>query len=262
MNLFYAPDISGELYTLNEEESRHCIKVLRLSSGDSIVLTDGRGQIFETTIINDKGKNCIVQINRSFSAIPDPKSPNQHRPTAQSTNQPIDQSTNPFAWGFRPYRLHLAIAPTKNIDRFEWFLEKSTEIGIDEITPLICAHSERRQLRTDRLEKVITSAMKQSLKAFHPVLREPVSFSHFIRNEPVPGRDMAYINEGVPLLQRVYETGQDAVILIGPEGDFSPEEVESAIQAGYKVVSLGNSRLRTETAGVVACSVIYGANSG
>lgn len=248
------------MYTLNEEESRHCLKVLRLEAGGKIMITDGRGQVCEAEITNDKGKNCTVRIIRSFSAIPNPPSQNLHRPIDPSTHRPIDPSTNSRAWGYRPYHLHIAIAPTKNTDRFEWFLEKATEIGIDEITPLICAHSERRHLRTDRLEKVITAAMKQSLKAFHPILHQQEDFNSFIRKDHPSGRFIAYITEGAPLLQHVYESGHNAVILIGPEGDFSPREADQAAETGFRIVSLGHSRLRTETAGVVACSLIQATN--
>jgi 16S rRNA (uracil1498-N3)-methyltransferase len=227
LQLFYAPGIAGDIHTLDEEESRHCSRVLRLGRGDIIYLTDGRGSLFEAEIIST-GKACQVRITG----------------TRQSTDSQ------------RPYRLHIAIAPTKNIDRFEWFLEKATEIGIDEITPLICEHSERRQMRLDRLEKVITSAMKQSLKFWHPVLHEPVDFSKFTGNKIDGDKFIAFITEGAPLLQHISKKGNDTTILIGPEGDFSPAEVEMAKIAGYSVVSLGNSRLRTETAGIVACHTI------
>lgn len=224
MQLFYAPGIDGDIYTLDEEESRHCSRVLRLGRGDIIHLTDGKGSLFEGEIMS-VGKVCQVRITGK----------------RQSTDNQ------------RPYRLHIAIAPTKNIDRFEWFLEKATEIGIDEITPLICEHSERRQLRLDRLEKVITSAMKQSLKVWHPVLHEPEDFRKFTWNKIDGDKFIAFITEGTLLLQQICKKSTDTTILIGPEGDFSPAEVELAKIAGYTVVSLGNSRLRTETAGIVAC---------
>ena len=233
MHLFYTPDIAGDLYTLNEEESRHCTKVLRLAKGDIIHLTDGRGTFYEATILST-GKTCHVNITGK-------------RQTAN---------------GKPDYRLHIAIAPTKNIDRFEWFLEKATEIGIDEITPLICEHSERRQLRTDRLEKVITSAMKQSLKAYHPILHEPADLRKFIEScREDDAKFIAFITENTPLLQTLCVKGQNPVILIGPEGDFSPAEVEMAVSKGFRVVSLGNSRLRTETAGIVACHTVNLLNS-
>jgi 16S rRNA (uracil1498-N3)-methyltransferase len=235
MNLFYTPDITGSLYSLSEEESRHCRMVLRLRDGDIIHLTDGKGTLFEARILDASNRQVAVEV--------------------------INQQEN---YGRLGYRLHLAVAPTKNIDRFEWFLEKATEIGVDEITPLICEHSERRQLRTDRLEKVITAAMKQSLKAYHPKLNEPVFFGKFLASPPPSfpaisfpeNRYIAYITNGAPLLQQLYQKGADAVILIGPEGDFSPAEVESAKKSGYQVISLGESRLRTETAAIVACHAV------
>jgi len=235
MNLFYTPDIAGSLYSLNEEESRHCQKVLRLREGDIIHLTDGKGTLFESRILDARSRQVTVEV-----------------------------ISRQDGYGRRDYRLHLAVAPTKNIDRFEWFLEKATEIGIDEITPLICDHSERRQLRTDRLEKIITAAVKQSLKAYHPKLNEPVLLDKFLTSK-LPGipenrlpenKFIAYITNGAPLLKQSYQKGADAVILIGPEGDFSPVEIETAIKFGYHVISLGESRLRTETAAVVACHTI------
>jgi 16S rRNA (uracil1498-N3)-methyltransferase len=235
MNFFYTPDISGSLYSLSEDESRHCRMVLRLRDGDIIHLTNGIGTLFEARILDARSRQVTVEV--------------------------INQQEN---YGRLGYRLHLAVAPTKNIDRFEWFLEKATEIGVDEVTPLICDHSERRQLRIDRLEKVITAAMKQSLKAYHPKLNEPVLFGKFLTSQPpsLPAisfpenKYIAYITNGAPLLQQLYQKGADAIILIGPEGDFSPAEVESAKKSGYQVISLGDSRLRTETAAIVACHTI------
>jgi len=235
LNLFYTPDISGNLYSLNEEESRHCQKVLRLREGDPVHLTDGRGTLFAARITDLQSRRVTVEV-----------------------------VSRQDGFGQRDYSLHLAVAPTKNIDRFEWFLEKATEIGVDEITPLICDHSERRHLRTDRLEKVITAAVKQSLKAYHPKLNEPVLLEKFLAFRPprilanhLPeNKFMAYITPGVPLLKQLYQKGADAVILIGPEGDFSPDEVEAATSSGYQVISLGKSRLRTETAAIAACHTI------
>jgi len=243
MNLFYTPDITSNIYSLNEEESRHCQKVLRLREGEIIHLTDGRGTLFEAMIADACGRQVSVEV--------------------------ISRLEN---YGKRDFRLHMAVAPTKNIDRFEWFLEKATEIGVDEITPLICDHSERRQLRTDRLEKIITAAVKQSLKAYHPKLNEPVLLGNFLASQlprlpasPLPGspanpfpenKFLAYITTGAPLLKQLYQKGEDVIILIGPEGDFSPSEVEAAIKSGYQIISLGESRLRTETAAVVACHAV------
>lgn len=230
MHLFYTPDITGDHYTLNEEESRHCLKVLRLKTGDKIHLTDGKGNLWEAEIIGEFKKQCTVRLNRN-------------------------QQTK--AYGSRPYYLHIAIAPTKNTERFEWFLEKATEIGIDEITPLICQHSERRHLRTDRLEKIITAALKQSLKAWHPVLNQPEPMEKFLKREFDATKFLARDQENAPGLNHIYIGGENAVILIGPEGDFSDEETEQAVKSGFQVVSLGSSRFRTETAGVLACHTIY-----
>ena len=228
MNLFYTPDIVDGLYSLNEEESRHCRMVLRLREGDLVHLTDGKGTLFEARIIDAHSRQVTVNV------------------TGQQDN-----------FGRRGYRLHLAVAPTKNIDRFEWFLEKATEIGIDEITPLICEHSERRQLRNDRLEKVITAAVKQSLKTYHPVLHELIDFKKFIAAKYEGQLFIAHLDEIDPLpLQKIYQKGSDVTILIGPEGDFSDLEMASARKAFYRCISLGNSRLRTETAAVVACHSI------
>jgi len=163
-------------------------------------------------------------------------------------------------YGKRRFRLHLAVAPTKNTARFEWFLEKATEIGIDEITPLVCEHSERVQIRIDRLQKIILSAAKQSLKTYLPILHEPMKFDDFISLNHPASRFVAYVEEHQPLhLKTVYQNG-DCVVLIGPEGDFSKKEMELAFQQGFKPVSLGPSRLRTETAAIVACHIINIAN--
>jgi len=228
MHLFYTPDITSDFYTLSEEESRHCQKVLRLREGDTIHLTDGLGTLFEARIADSRSKQVIVEITGKQEE-----------------------------YGKRPYRLHLAVAPTKNIDRFEWFLEKATEIGVDEITPLICEHSERKVVRNDRLLKVITSAVKQSLKAYHPVLHEMTSFQQFISEKQEGQLFIAHLDEQNPLLlKNLYNPGLDITILIGPEGDFSPAEMESAVNASYQCISLGDSRLRTETAALVACHTI------
>ena len=228
MHLFYAPDIGTGIYTLNEIESRHCIKVLRLSAGDTIHLADGEGTLIEARLADPNPKACMVEIVK----------------TTQN-------------FGKRPYSLHIGIAPTKNISRLEWFLEKATEIGIDEITPVICDHSERKVVKTDRLNKIITSAVKQSLKAYHPVLNEPVAFSDVIVKRNEASAFIAYIDDKFSTsLKDACRPGDDMFILIGPEGDFSPGEVELARNHGFIPVSLGQSRLRTETAGVVACHTI------
>jgi len=228
MHLFYTPGIITGIYSLSEEESRHCQKVLRLKAGDMVSLTDGQGTLFEARITDASGRQVMVEVVSRREEV-----------------------------GRRPYRLHLAVAPTKNTDRFEWFLEKATEIGVDEITPLICEHSERRVLRTDRLVKVVTAAIKQSVQTWHPRLNEPAGFGRFIARELSGQRFIAHLDEQQPVeLQRLYTRGADAVILIGPEGDFSDKEMESALKMAYRCVSLGSTRLRTETAAVVACHTI------
>jgi 16S rRNA (uracil1498-N3)-methyltransferase len=233
MNLFYTPDIDSDIYSLNEEESRHCRLVLRLREGDPVHLTNGKGTMFESRILDSRSKLVTVEI--------------------------VSRTDN---YNRRDYRLHMAVAPTKNIDRFEWFLEKATEIGVDEFTPLLCEHSERRQIRTDRLFKVITSAVKQSLKAYHPVLNEMTDFNEFISRERQGGKYIAHLEENDPvLLKEVFEKTQEVTILIGPEGDFSSGEISKGIKQGYLCVSLGNSRLRTETAAIAAIHTIFLLNS-
>lgn len=228
MHLFYTPELLGEYYTLNEQESKHCIKVLRLKAGDHIQLSDGKGNLCKAELISNNTRRCEVRIVETLKEF-----------------------------GKRDYRIHLAVAPTKNINRYEWFLEKATEIGIDDITPLFCLRSERKIVRNDRLEKVITSAIKQSIKAYHPVLHKPQSFKDFIKNDLYGKKYIAYVEEGEhPSLKSLYTPGKDIVILIGPEGDFSPEEVKLAQDNGFATVNLGNSRLRTETAAVLACHTV------
>jgi 16S rRNA (uracil1498-N3)-methyltransferase len=228
MHLFYTPDLDPEFFSLSEEETRHITKVLRLTEGDHIFLTDGRGTLCEAIILNAQSKKCLVQCG-----------PIKHE------------------YDKRNFHLHIAIAPTKNIDRFEWFLEKATEIGIDEITPLFCSHSERSHLKIERLQKVLIAAIKQSLKAYLPKLNEPVDFSKFITKKFNGEKFIGYCETGDEVeLQKVYKKGSDSLILIGPEGDFSPEEIENAKKQEFIPISLGKSRLRTETAGIVACHTI------
>ncbi|MCD4731589.1 MAG: 16S rRNA (uracil(1498)-N(3))-methyltransferase [Bacteroidales bacterium] len=228
MHLFYIPDISSEIQLLPPEESAHCIKVLRLQKGDTVYLTDGIGGLYQTTIIDDHAKRCILQIIESKK----------------------EEEKKEF-------KIHLAVAPTKNINRFEWFLEKATEIGMDKITPLLCAHSERKIIKPERLNKVITAAMKQSLKAYHPKLNEMISFKKFIQTAAADQKFIAYCSETyTDHLKDKSTKGKNVIVLIGPEGDFSPAEVKVAIENGYHPVNLGPSRLRTETAAVVACHTV------
>ena len=230
--MFYLPGLSGEsalgtVVTLDVEESGHCARELRLNTGDLLEVTNGGGWIFEGHLLNNNPKSCTLRIDIKY-----------------------------FVKKNRA-EIHLAVAPTKNIGRFEWFLEKATEIGIDEITPLFCRHSERQNLRVDRLNKVITAAVKQSLNAYHPMLHEPLSFNDFMKQETVSQKFIAYVDaEPRPHLKEAYKPGSPAIILIGPEGDFSRDEIVLAFENGYQAVSLGPGRLRTETAAVVACHTL------
>jgi 16S rRNA (uracil1498-N3)-methyltransferase len=227
MQLFYISVTEGGTCVLSEEESWHCMKVLRLTDGDPINLVDGKGNFYHGKITKIHHKVCMVEI---ISRTPD----------------------MPKSWN-----LHIAIAPTKNIDRFEWFLEKATEIGIDEVTPVFCEHSEREIIKPQRLEKVLVSAMKQSLKARLPVLHEPTRFRDFITRDFSGQKFIGHCETGKESeLHDLYVKGSDALILIGPEGDFSRAEVKAATGSGFTPVSLGSSRLRTETAGIVACNTI------
>lgn len=228
MHLFYTPNIQSSQYVLDKEESTHCVRVLRLTEGNVIHLTDGKGNLFKAKLVSTSIKECIVEIIETF-------------PDYCKLN----------------FELHIAIAPTKNIDRFEWFLEKATEIGISQITPIICEHSERTIVKPDRLKKIITSAVKQSLKAYHPVLNETIKFKDFLKKDFKDNKFIAHCeNEEKQSLQDVYQKANNALILIGPEGDFSVNEINAALEKKFLPVSLGNSRLRTETAGLVACHTI------
>jgi 16S rRNA (uracil1498-N3)-methyltransferase len=226
--LFYTPDLRLPVLALNEEESKHCMKVLRLSVGDVIHITNGKGIICEAVIKNESSKNCQIEIVKEIQD-----------------------------YGKRNFNLNIAIAPTKNIERFEWFIEKATEIGIDEIIPLICRFSERKAIKTDRLEKIMLSAMKQSQKAYLPLLSPVHDFKKFIIKPFSGDKFIAHcLNDEKKPLRDLVKRGRDVLILIGPEGDFSTEEVGFAIAQGFIPVSLGESRLRTETAGLVACHTV------
>ena len=226
MHVFYTPDIDSSEYSLNEEESKHCLKVLRLGLGDVVHLIDGRGGFYEAEIIGEGKRNVQLRVT-------------------QSTQE----------YQKRNHHLHIAVAPTKNIDRLEWFLEKATEIGIDEITPVICERSERKIIKEDRLNKVITSAVKQSLQAYHPLLNPQIAFTDFLKKECDSIKMIAHCidEETRQYINQVARPHQRYLILIGPEGDFSPKEIELALQNGFKPLTLGNTRLRTETAALAAC---------
>ena len=230
MQVFYAPDISNDSYTLDENESKHIIRVLRMKKGMSVRLTDGKGNLYEGVIADADQKRCTISITsvlREFEK--------------------------------RDYRLHIAISPLKNSDRFEWFVEKSVEIGIDEITPIICRNTEKENIKADRINSIIISAMKQSLKSTGTILNEAIPFINFINKEFDAKRMIAHCDNTIPRskISDVCAKRSDAVVLIGPEGDFSKNEIISAIEADFLPVHLGNSRLRTETAGLAACHSIY-----
>lgn len=226
MHLFYTPDISSNNYTLNEEESNHCNKVLRLKQGEKVHLIDGIGGLY-TAEISEVTKKAVYLV--------------------------VIEKQSEF--GKRNHHLHIAIAPTKNNDRLEWFLEKATEIGIDEITPIICERSERKIVKEERLEKVVTSAVKQSLTAYHPKINTAIFFKDFIKQSEADDKLIAHCidEDDRKAISQLIKPHQRYLILIGPEGDFTPKEIELALQNGFKPVTLGNTRLRTETAGLAAC---------
>ena len=229
MQLFYSPDINSDNkeYTFSKEESKHIVKVLRKKEGDILSITNGKGYLFTVEIFIADTKKCLVQINTI----------EQHRK--------------------HNYKLHIAIAPTKMNDRMEWFLEKATEIGIDEITPVFCDNSERKIIKKDRFEKIIQSAMKQSLQMQLPKLNDAISFKQFVNQEFAGQTYIAHCEEQKKTqLQSLISPNESYTILIGPEGDFSVKEIELALSNNFKPVALGNTRLRTETAGIVACHTV------
>lgn len=251
MYLFYTPDIATTL-TLSEEESQHCVQVLRTERGEQILVTDGVGHLYHCEVTNPHRKHCEVKI--------------------LSVEQP-----EPLHEGY----VHVAIAPTKNIDRLEWMIEKCTEMGIDEITPLLCRHSERKTVNDERLRKIMVSAAKQSLKTTFPKLNPLTAYADFVKNTEEDDRFIAHCmteeeatsdeaaslqdaympTEGKNALWQLVHRGASTVVMIGPEGDFSPEEVRMAIENQYVPCSLGKARLRTETAGVFACNTVILMNS-
>ncbi len=226
MQLFYNPNLSPTTseFSFDKEESKHIVKVLRKKTGDILHVTNGLGDLFEVEILLESDTKCIVKIN-SVTTSPPPQ-----------------------------YELHLAVAPTKMTDRYEWFLEKATEIGVSSITPIICEHSERKVLKTERFDKIIQAAMKQSLSLFLPKLNSPISFNEFIKNNAIKNCFIAHCDDlHKQSLKSLLTPKTQLLILIGPEGDFSKQEIELALQQNFKPVSLGTTRLRTETAAIVAC---------
>ena len=226
MQLFYNSEINSDSqqFTFDKTESRHIVRVLRKKEGDKIFITNGLGDLFTSEIEIANDKRCLVKI--------------------------LESKTHLKPWN---YYLHIAIAPTKLNDRFEWFLEKATEIGIDEITPIICDHSERKVLKLDRMEKIVHSAAKQSLKFHFPKLNEPLNFNQFINSDFNGQLFIAHCEEtSKKTLKSVLKPSTNTTILIGPEGDFSIKEIQQSLEHNFIPVSLGTSRLRTETAGIVA----------
>lgn len=237
MELFYSRDIEGGFCRLDQDESGHCIKVLRHRSGDEISVIDGCGTLYRCRITSDSHKGVEAAVLS------------------------LEEG-----WGGHPYRLHLAVCPTKSNDRYEWFAEKACEIGFDELSPIIGEHSERKVLKTPRVEKILVSAAKQSLKAAVPTVNEPVSVKEFIKSAEAEADTLKLIaycfeDERVPRrsIKEVLNAfkGKDIIVMIGPEGDFSHSEAEAALAAGFIPVHLGDSRLRTETAALTAAASAY-----
>ena len=242
MIIFYTDIIKEEVAELPTDEALHCLITLRKRVGDKVQFVDGKGNWYKGAIIGVGKRSVTIGINS------------------------VTENYNK-----RNHYLHIAIALTKNITRFEWFLEKATEFGIDEITPLICQRSERKRVRIDRLEKVVKSAMKQSLKAYLPKLNEPILFNDFVQRQEeteIEGEKQLFIahcqdgfTDEKHHLKNMASANSHVTILIGPEGDFTNNEVQLALDCGYQEISLGNERLRTETAGIAACHLITLANS-
>jgi len=233
MQLFFSDNLKDNLFTFEENESKHIISVLRHKTGDIVNVTDGSGIMFRARIINENPRQCKAVITGTMPSM------KKHS-----------------------YYLHIAISPTKNADRMEWFVEKTVELGIDEISPIICEHSERRRINKERLHKIAVSAMKQSLKTHITRINDIMHFNDFIRKGFEGKKLIAYVdsNKDNKSLALNYTKSENALILIGPEGDFSTREISMAIEQNYIPVSLGSSRLRTETAGIAACCWVYYTN--
>ncbi|MBQ9588137.1 MAG: 16S rRNA (uracil(1498)-N(3))-methyltransferase [Bacteroidales bacterium] len=236
MQFFFAENTESDIFQLSEEESAHCIRVLRKAVGDTLHVVDGHGTLCVCTILEAHPKHCTVQVVERQSG-----------------------------YGRRPFALHLAVAPTKNAARLEWLVEKAVEMGVESITPIVCQHSERCVMKRERLDKIAISAMKQSLKAFLPIIHDPTPLADLLDeahqsaslNHHSTQRFIAYCDgDHRTPLRDAYTPGSDALILIGPEGDFSPDEVHHALAAGFVPVTLGTSRLRTETAALAAIAFL------
>ena len=230
MHTFFVADLSDNIILLDEDESKHAVRVLRLVVGAEVMLVDGKGTRAFAKVLEDHPKRCTLEISER---------------KAETTG--------------RDYRLHIAIAPTKNLDRLEWFIEKATEIGIDSIILISCDHSERFTVKVDRMEKVTVSAIKQSQQSWLPEVKGVISFKEFIATVPANAqRVIAHCAEGekTPLKHTIKPEG-DVYILIGPEGDFSADEISLATEKGFLPITLGERRLRTETAALVAVMTVH-----
>lgn len=235
MEIFWTEDIAGGICRLGEEESAHCVRVLRHRAGDRINIIDGHGTMYECTLVADSPKGAEARIEQAHQN-----------------------------WGGHPYDLTMAVCPTKNIDRYEWFAEKATEFGVDRIVPVIGEHSERKILKPERMNRILLSAAKQSLKASIPELSDTISVREFIEStaEKDALKMIAYcFDDGQERtsIREVLEKNdaKEVIVLIGPEGDFSREEADAAVAAGYVPVHIGESRLRTETAALASVSMVY-----
>ncbi len=226
---FYAPDIE-RTKMLPECDSQHCVRVLRMKTGDNIDVIDGKGYRYECKIVEAHQKRTSIEI--------------------------INKVSIPLSWD---NNITIAVAPTKHLDRMEWFVEKSTEIGVNRIIPLLCHHSERKEIKVERLEKIAISAMKQSLKAVLPIIDPMTTVKKIITESNTAQKFIAYCDESIPrkLFCNEYKPNEDCIILIGPEGDFSKEEITLALDNGFIPISLGDNRLRTETAAIAACHTCH-----
>lgn len=230
--LFFCPDILKSPI-LPEQESQHCVKVLRTKEGQILTVTDGKGAFYDCELVQAHPKQCILAIRHRSEVV-----------------------TN------KSFSLHIAFAPTKQMDRNEWFMEKGTEIGIDRFTPLLCRYSERKEIKTERLQKIVVSAMKQSMQAYLPEVERMIPFKELIER-PFQGRKFIAHCHNLPKdkLTQSYRKGENALILIGPEGDFSEEEIGQAIDVGFEPISIGETRLRSETAALVSMHIIHVINN-
>ncbi len=227
MQLFFTPEIKKNIAALNLQESRHCLKVLRKRKGEKIHITNGKGKLFVGQLLNEDHSGCLIKVMEE-----------------------VDKERISDFW------LHIAIAPVKNVSRFEWFLEKATEIGVNEITPVLCDHSEKQSMKHERMEKILISAMKQAGRYFLPKLNGIESFQKFLKKISTENIYMANYDESHLFLSQVYKKNTNCVILIGPEGDFSESEKDMARDMNATFVNISNYRLRTETAGIVACHTV------